>query len=747
MDALCGRIDDDWVAAITDHQRRLEQWALYTQSWEGRADPLPPDRRGEPNYRVPVTQWQTFGKWSQIMSKVIGEDAEVVATPVGDSDGKCAAKVGRFMSWRVLNAMNFIDPFLVWSFRAALYGRAFVYRPWGQRWQNTPRGRQLRYNGPEIYPIHPNDFIVPAERVGSLQDYSWTIRRYKARPQVFLDGERRGAFFGIQNDYEHLLQSEAGQDAQDEWLDDIRLEEQTAEGVEYQGGRSANKALRVWEWCGKWRLPKAKGNGFYDGAQLTDWKHRDIDETDIIVTYLPGLKKIVSVQRLSDVYPYCDDPRPYAELSLTHDGTYWCKGIGEMVWRQEQEISKNHNLGTRAMQFSVGPSIFYDPATKFEPEKFSYEPFSAYPMGGGQAPVPVYMKADLSGIISKEQAMEQIVERVTAINDQTLGREIDRPNAPKTATGQIALIQMGDVRANLDTLGISEDLARFLRGVWDLDCSMTDKEVFFQVTEQQAGGLFDVHSGGAVLRPDERGGFYNFRLKFATSIWSREATKEKAIDFYGMAVQNPLFTSNPRALWLLTANTAKACGITNFTDYVPQPPDIETPKTPAEEWKAMLRDRVLIEPFPVDDDQAHIKEHTRQLVEGDAVPPERRDAAALELLSQHILLHMRQIQGKMRLQMQAQAQAEAERTAQAAAGASPLPQAGAPAPAPAQPAGPSAPVPAPHPVSTQPLPGPTAPPINQQSPDEVIDNQAARLPLLPDSLKPKGRPVNAHHAR
>ena len=746
LDAIRLRVDNDWWSAMADHERRLRQWAMYTKSWEGRSDEQPPDRRGEPNYRVPVTQWQLYGKWSQIISKVLGEDSEVVAVPVGDSDGKTAAKVGRFMSWRVFDAMNFVNPFLIWTFRTLLYGRAIAYRPWGQRYQMTPQGRQLRYDGPEVYSVHPNDWIVPAERVDSVQDFSWTIRRMKLRPQALLDGEKAGRYFGIMDDYENILRNEVAKDAQDEWQDDIRLEEQTAEGVEYQGGASANQSLRVWEWCGKLRLPKRETKGktkgqYFDAVSPNDWAKRDMDETDVIVHYLPGLKKIIGVKRISDLYPYCDDPRPYTEMSLTKDGTYWGKGVGELIWREENEITLNHNLGTRATQFSVGPTIFYDPASGFQPDKFTYEPFTAYPMGAGQAPVPVYVKADLSGIVAKEQAMEQIVERVTGVNDQTIGREIDRPNAPKTATGQIALIQMGDIRSNLDVVGFNEDLSRFLRGIWDLDCSMSPKQVFFNVTEEDAGGLFNVSSGGAILTADERSGFYNFRLKFATSVWSREADKEKAIQFYGMAIPNPLFASNPKALWLLTASTAKACGIKNFTDFVPQPPDLENPKTPAQEWKMMLRDRVVVEPFPVDDDQAHIKAHSQQLLEGDAMPPARRDAAALDLLAQHMLMHMQQIQSKMKMQAAAQAQAATSAPAAGLPGAAPTPGAapgadpGAGATLPAPGAGP---VPAPHPISAQPLPLKT--PVSQQPPEQVIDNAAARLPLLPDSLRYQGSP-------
>ena len=40
---------------------------------------------------------------------------------------------------------------------------------------------------------------------------------------------------------------------------------------------------------------------------------------------------------------------------------------------------------------------------------------------------------------------------------------------------------------------------------------------FFRVTEEDADGLFDVKDGGAWMTSEERGGRYDFDIRFATN--------------------------------------------------------------------------------------------------------------------------------------------------------------------------------------------------------------------------------------
>jgi hypothetical protein len=140
------------------------------------------------------------------------------------------------------------------------------------------------------------------------------------------------------------------------------------------------------------------------------------------------------------------------------------------------------------------------------------------------------------------------------------------------------------------------------------------------------------------------GGRYDFDLKFATSVWSREAEKERQLQLYGLDIQNPLVMQNPRALWMITQRVHKALGDDNFGDLIPEPPNIAMPRTPREEW-AMALQGEPIDTHPDDNDELHVRQHTDQMSEEHA--SERPDEPALKAMLEHIQAHQAQHSQKL----------------------------------------------------------------------------------------------------
>ncbi len=71
----------------------------------------------------------------------------------------------------------------------------------------------------------------------------------------------------------------------------------------------------------------------------------------------------------------------------------------------------------------------------------------AIPTEDPQSVNVVTVSPKLDYAVAKQQDILSTAERITGITDQSLGQSIERPNAPKTATGQLALIEEGNVRA------------------------------------------------------------------------------------------------------------------------------------------------------------------------------------------------------------------------------------------------------------------------------------------------------------
>jgi hypothetical protein len=272
----------------------------------------------------------------------------------------------------------------------------------------------------------------------------------------------------------------------------------------------------------------------------------------------------------------------------------------------------------------------------------------------------IEIRANLDIASWKEQCVLAYGEKLTGMSDLQMGRQSDRPNAPRTARQTIALLEEGNVRISLDTKVLREDMAEVLAHFWDLEYMFSPESTFFRVTEEDAEGLFPVQDGGSILSVEDRDGRYDFRLQFANSVYSREAKKEKALARYQLDLQNPLIIQNALALWEVTKAAHEALGDPNFESLVPKPPQPDQPVDPKVEWTMLLQGED-VHVNPLDNDQLHLLRHMKDLK---AAESEERgptaDPDAVKKLILHYHDHIAQLQEK-KLQ-----QAVIEQAAQAA---------------------------------------------------------------------------------
>lgn len=675
---LKNRIEFDVLGARSNHDARIERFRRYYRMWRGL--PTSPGNLNDGNtFEMPMLKWITFGHWSRVMSGLLGDDAEIIAKPVAPLDEAIVRKVGLYETWRWFEYMKATPVLASWSFRTILFGRAHVFCPYareffwermkakdvtnamlkewdeeGTRYEENKDGtvdvEKTSYDGPKLIPLWPSEIILPAQDgVQCVTDFAWKVRRSTVTPQDLLDGERRGIYQNIRSNWQQIYSFAQQRQERDYWLDDEKIDADLAEGVNHYNTTGNRDTLELWEWYGKWRLPKGKRDSRPENLQ-----YRDEDETEMLVKYLKGPQLIVGIQDLRDLYPRMKKRDPFLDMGLVKDGSYWGPGMGEMVEDINRKGTANYALFERAGKLSVGPVIFYKPsAGNFDPETFVYEPGLAIPTEDPASVQIVNMKADLSFSEQNQQALSGFAEKVTGVSDQTLGQSIDRPNAPRTASGQMALIEQGNVRASLDMSMLRDDLSQAVEYTWALDREFAPDSVFFRVTEDDANGLFDSDNGFGTMTTEEREHGFDFQLKFATSIWSREAKKAEWLQLYQVAIQNPLVQQNPKALWALLNRLWKAIGEDDFASIIPPPPDMDLPLDPKTEW-AMVLKREDVKVNPLDDDDVHIMDHTRRVEKDREQNPENQDPGAEKEMLAHIQDHEHQKRQKMILQALAQ---------------------------------------------------------------------------------------------
>ena len=126
---LIKRIDDDYSHAIEAHTVRIATWAGYYRRWANLTDLPKMGDEKEPNFRVRLVQAQILVKIAKELDSLLGEEAEVIAEPVGPEDHKIVGKVGKYVTWRLISDMNIVVPLSVFDFRRVLFGRTHAYLP------------------------------------------------------------------------------------------------------------------------------------------------------------------------------------------------------------------------------------------------------------------------------------------------------------------------------------------------------------------------------------------------------------------------------------------------------------------------------------------------------------------------------------------------------------------------------------------------------------------------------------------
>lgn len=652
VDRLGNRVLYDFRAALADHNRRINRWREFYRRWRQSVDLPNEGEEAASNLPVPYVQWNIFTKWAKEMDSLFGDDAEITAVPVGPSNYQRDKKIGLYMTWRVLNSMKLVNPFCVFVFRKLLFGRSFAFSPWKRDTfevldpQDGYKPKDVvDYEGPDFYPCWPDDVIVPAEDVQSIHQFSYVIRRVYVRPEDLLKGEEEGRYQNIRKNWDKIVNLAQHGIQRDFEGEEIKREKDEAEGILYQRPLSSGEWVMVLEWYGRWRPIKKGPRGGMPTAGEWDFDKREMHQREYVVKYLYDLHLVIGLQDLQQLYPTKKNRRPFVEASMVKDGSYWGMGLAEMLINLEDELRVNHNQATEAGQMAMQPPIGYRPASGFNADTFKLEPGLAIPLDNPTEDVKeITITANMDMATWKEQAVLAYGEKLTGMSDLQMGRQQDRPNAPRTARQTVALLEEGNVRISLDTKVLAEDMALVLAHFWDLEYMFAPEEQFFRVTEEDAGGAFPVNNGGSILTWEERDGRYDFRLKFANSVWSREAAKEKTLARYQLDLQNPLVMQNPRALWEVTKDAHEALGDEGFAALVPRPPAPDVSMDPKEEWVHLLHGDDDVHVRPSDDDLAHMIRHKQDLTRAEKAGDLDPDAA--KALVAHYHDHIVQLQQK-----------------------------------------------------------------------------------------------------
>lgn len=293
---------------------------------------------------------------------------------------------------------------------------------------------------------------------------------------------------------------------------------------------------------------------------------------EVIVWYLPGLRRITRIVPLSRVRP--DGSRP-------HIDNRWIRlprsfyGIG--IPAQLRQINELMNSTTNQM-IDYGtlrnmPWGFYDAqAMGIQPDQLELRPGLMIPSMNPQAASFPRFQGDNTHWIQLMQSAQQWGERVTHVTDPTMGRSSSAPNAPRTFRGQNQVLQQGSKSFGYRVELMARGYRRLFRAVHVLYQKRPPSDLELRMFNSNSG-LFD--SAGKLTRDDFR---YDVDFEFRLNP-DRSGRQQELMTM--LQIMTPVFVQMQNIVGLrqLYKQAYESTGLKNFEQVWPaqQPVPIQGP--------------------------------------------------------------------------------------------------------------------------------------------------------------------------
>lgn len=327
-----------------------------------------------------------------------------------------------------------------------------------------------------------------------------------------------------------------------------------------------------------------------DGSGLNSdvvvWVHTRTYEV-VRATYLRRINK--AGQR--PFYKIDFHPRPGSDYGI---------GLLEMLHPLSKELDALHNIHVDNNLITTMPFGFFRPTGNMTEQIYDLEPGCLYPVDDPQRDVffPNLGNRMAFGI-QQEQSIQTMVERLTGINDLSLGVLSGAQGATRTATGARALLQEQstslDVYLRRFQWGWSGALAHLLH--------MLQQRIPEGLSFRVTGKTGDDYWGRIDMR-EQIGGEYDFELNANSESSNPEIQKEVALQVLQFTL-NPLLIQTQVVttgnIWDAAKNYMTSLGVKDFARFITKPQEYRHTMTPEQEANRILRGQ----PVPVTPEMDH----------------------------------------------------------------------------------------------------------------------------------------------
>ena len=281
--------------------------------------------------------------------------------------------------------------------------------------------------------------------------------------------------------------------------------------------------------------------------------------------------------------------RPYFKASyMLRKGTEHGLGLLEMLHPLSIEMDFHHNARVDFGLFSSMPIGFYRASSSVDPEKFKVSPGDLIPLEDPQNDVvyPNFGNRTSFGL-QEEAAIQTLVERMTGVNDLSLGVLTGAQGPTRTARGVSALTAESSANLDVHLRRLNRMWKQALRYTLHLLQQKLPPGFEFKLVGEDGGLYFPYIKN----REDIRGDF-DFELAPSSATSNPQIQRDRA-NFVAQMQLNPIYLTTgivtPGNLWEGARNQLVSIGIKDPHRFITKPPEYRYVPTPEEEANRILR--------------------------------------------------------------------------------------------------------------------------------------------------------------
>ena len=605
-------IENDFSKDSADLKGRNEKMKRYARLARAASDVqgIPQEERS--NFSIPLILWQILAKLAKELDVLLGEESEISVTPIGESDVKRAKKVKKWMNWRIKVSLKLFKKLYPYLLQKSIMGTSIGFVPWVTKKRlvkkfvsNQVEGFEeqivdglpaqvpfkrpevvevieevIDFDGPDLVVEDLEDWVVPST-AKDIESADHFIRIVRLDIDEILDMSDSGKLDAglVKANIDSLRRISENTFQATELNNDVFQEKKEQQGVpEVPQGRETR--VTFYNWFGKFR---------------TDDKDKLARSEEVIAFYQPELKKVLGVSLLVESFP--DGRRPFIKSdAIMNVNQFWGTGLCELLEPISNEMDALHTLAVSAAEGAVGTVVFASPTAGINWDKVRIEPntviFTPNPQDIKVVPLG---QINMGPYIQLMQELTSFAERLTALNDPQLGRQLSQPNAPRTLGQQQLLQAESNVRLLLDIRLERENLRELLKRIWELDKRFLPKPVFFRVTEEDPGD---------VMTEEEMQGSYDFDIGPITALSNRQQKSEELMQLLALSGQVGI----PQVTMALFKRQVQKAGFHDVAALIPDASEQKQSEDPAKENIRLLQGED-VDPNPQDNHSRHIAVH------------------------------------------------------------------------------------------------------------------------------------------